>query len=201
MRAGLAAAIALQLWAAMASVLSIPPTVSLVLAALCAALAVFGLPSVSPRAVVWVTTVFSGAVLVRFGTSASVTGVVAVWPAIAWLAATAVGLSNTTGSRTSAGSGERASLTRTAPTVLVACVALMVGTGILVGPRVASTLDTGSTVGETLDSSGNHPGNPLDATSSLDMTTRPQLSDRVVMTVSSPVASFWRSEVFDQWDG
>ncbi|MFV0315457.1 MAG: transglutaminaseTgpA domain-containing protein, partial [Microthrixaceae bacterium] len=32
-------------------------------------------------------------------------------------------------------------------------------------------------------------------------TTRPQLSDRVVMTVSSPVASFWRSEVFDQWDG
>ncbi len=33
------------------------------------------------------------------------------------------------------------------------------------------------------------------------MTTRPRLTDRVVMTVRSPIASFWRAETFDVWDG
>jgi transglutaminase-like putative cysteine protease len=41
----------------------------------------------------------------------------------------------------------------------------------------------------------------LRSTKTLDMTTRPRLSDSVVFTVDSPRASFWRGETFDAWDG
>jgi protein-glutamine gamma-glutamyltransferase len=41
----------------------------------------------------------------------------------------------------------------------------------------------------------------LRSTNTLDMTTRPRLSDKVVFTVDSPRASFWRGETFDVWDG
>jgi transglutaminase-like putative cysteine protease len=41
----------------------------------------------------------------------------------------------------------------------------------------------------------------LRTTKTLDMTTRPRLSDKVVFTVDSPRASFWRGETFDAWDG
>jgi transglutaminase-like putative cysteine protease len=41
----------------------------------------------------------------------------------------------------------------------------------------------------------------LRATDRLDMTTRPRLSDRVVFTVDSPRADFWRGETFELWDG
>jgi transglutaminase-like putative cysteine protease len=41
----------------------------------------------------------------------------------------------------------------------------------------------------------------LRSTRELDMTTRPELSDKVVFTVDSPRASFWRGETFDAWDG
>jgi transglutaminase-like putative cysteine protease len=41
----------------------------------------------------------------------------------------------------------------------------------------------------------------LRETDSLDMTTRPRLSDKVVFTVDSPRADFWRGETFDVWNG
>ncbi len=41
----------------------------------------------------------------------------------------------------------------------------------------------------------------LRATDKLDMTQRPRLSDRVVFTVASQRAAFWRGETFDAWDG
>jgi transglutaminase-like putative cysteine protease len=41
----------------------------------------------------------------------------------------------------------------------------------------------------------------LRSTKTLDMTTRPRLTDKVVFTVDSPRASFWRGETFDAWDG
>ncbi len=41
----------------------------------------------------------------------------------------------------------------------------------------------------------------LRSTNTLDMTTRPRLSDKIVFTVDSPRASFWRGETFDAWDG
>ncbi len=39
------------------------------------------------------------------------------------------------------------------------------------------------------------------ASNSLDMTTRPELSDAVVMTVEADRPAFWRGEVYDRWDG
>ncbi len=41
----------------------------------------------------------------------------------------------------------------------------------------------------------------LVASRSLDMTTRPRLSDKIVFTVDSPRADYWRGETFDVWDG
>ncbi len=41
----------------------------------------------------------------------------------------------------------------------------------------------------------------LRSTNQLDMTTRPDLTDKIVFTVDSPRASFWRGETFDAWDG
>jgi transglutaminase-like putative cysteine protease len=41
----------------------------------------------------------------------------------------------------------------------------------------------------------------LRQSNSLDMTSRPRLSDKVVFTVDSERASFWRGETFDLWDG
>ncbi len=41
----------------------------------------------------------------------------------------------------------------------------------------------------------------LVASRSLDMTTRPRLSDKIVFTVDSPRADYWRGETYDVWDG
>jgi transglutaminase-like putative cysteine protease len=41
----------------------------------------------------------------------------------------------------------------------------------------------------------------LRSSPSLDMTTRPRLSDRVVMTVRADRPAFWRGQTYDAWDG
>lgn len=196
-RPTLAVLVAVQLWVAMSSSFTSGATVVKGAALLCGVLAVFGLPSVPVRALVWASTAISMVLLARFGMAGAATGVASVWRPLLWLLATAVALAVTAPWR------PRARWSTMAPALgsLVVVVSMVAGVALLVGPRAAHLLGTGSTIGEAVDTSGNHPGNPLDSTSTLDMTTRPQLSDRVVMTVASPVASFWRSEVFDQWDG
>jgi len=54
------------------------------------------------------------------------------------------------------------------------------------GPRLPAE-DGGSTV--------------LRATDSLDMTSRPDLTDEIVFRVTTDRATFWRGETFDAWDG
>lgn len=193
----LAVLVAVQLWSAMSSSFTSGATVVKVAALLCGLLAVFGLPSIPLRTLVWTSISVSLALLARFGMTAAASGLAAVWRPLVWLAATTVALVLSAPWRANA--PHLSARPTTGPAV--AAVALVCGAALLVGPRAAGMFDTGSTIGETVDASGNHPGNPLDSTSTLDMTTRPQLSDRVVMTVVSPVASFWRSEVFDVWDG
>lgn len=41
----------------------------------------------------------------------------------------------------------------------------------------------------------------LRTSQSLDMTSRPRLTDKVVFTVDADRADFWRGETYDQWDG
>ncbi len=85
--------------------------------------------------------------------------------------------------------------------LVVAAIALIGASSLLIGPRVSNSFPVGSKVGDVVDLGANRGDNALVATDTLDMTTRPRLSDEVVMTVRSQLASFWRTETFDQWDG
>ena len=193
----LAVLVILQLWSSMSSSFTSEATLVKFAALLCGLLAVFGLPSLPARSLVWLSTATSAVLLARFGMAGSSGGLASLWPSMLWLAATALALAVTAGH---SGSIRWATAVPAIGSALVA-VALIAGAALLVGPRLAGRLSTGSTIGEALDRSDNHPANPLDSSSSLDMTTRPELSDQVVVTVDSPVASFWRSEVYDVWDG
>ena len=76
----------------------------------------------------------------------------------------------------------------------VAAVALVPVVTDRLGRHVWPGLEPGS--GDIRDAPAS-----LRSTDMLDMTTRPRLSDKVVFTVDSPRASFWRGETFDVWDG
>ncbi len=105
--------------------------------------------------------------------------------------------------------GERAGDSSAAPrarggvpvALVIAAIALIGASSLLIGPRVSNSFPVGSRVGDVVDLGDNRGDNALVATDTLDMTTRPRLSDRVVMTVRSRIASFWRTETFDEWDG
>jgi transglutaminase-like putative cysteine protease len=78
--------------------------------------------------------------------------------------------------------------------VIIAAVALVPTVTSHLGRRVWPGLDP-----TNIDWSG--APDSLRASNRLDMTSRPRLTDKVVFTVDSPRASFWRGETFDQWDG
>lgn len=196
-RPALAVLVTVQLWSAMSSSFTQGAAVVRLAALSAGVLAVFGLPSLDLRTLVWVSTGLSAVLLARFGMAGTASGVLSVWRSMLWLAVTGTALAITARGRPYV----RWSSVAPALTAVMAAVAVVTGAALLIGPRAAGLLEAGSTIGEAVDASGNHPGNPLESTSTLDMTTRPQLSDRVVMTVASPVASFWRSEVYDLWDG
>ena len=85
--------------------------------------------------------------------------------------------------------------------LVVAAVALVGAAALLGGPRTALVFPIGADAGDLVDLADNRQNNALVASDRLDMTTRPRLSEEVVMTVRSPIASFWRTETFDEWDG
>ncbi len=80
-------------------------------------------------------------------------------------------------------------------------VALVGAAALLLGPRAGQAFPVGARLGDAIDLGDARGDNALVATDRLDMTTRPRLTDEVVMTVRSPIASFWRTETFDLWDG
>lgn len=65
-------------------------------------------------------------------------------------------------------------------------------------PYIGDAVEPGE--GATLSSSESD-STVMRSTDSLDMTTRPELSDEVVFTVDTDRATFWRGETFDLWDG
>ncbi|HTL86219.1 MAG TPA: transglutaminaseTgpA domain-containing protein [Acidimicrobiia bacterium] len=78
--------------------------------------------------------------------------------------------------------------------VVVAAVALVPTVTDRLGRHVWPGLSP--TFGQELDAPAS-----LRSNNSLDMTSRPRLSDKVVFTVDSPRRDFWRGETFDLWDG
>src|SRR5690606_40786356 len=79
--------------------------------------------------------------------------------------------------------------------VLVASVALVGAVALLVGPRVANAFPAGSKAGDVLDFADRRGDNVLAAADALDMTRRPRLSDRAVMSVRPPIPPFWPTAV------
>jgi transglutaminase-like putative cysteine protease len=88
------------------------------------------------------------------------------------------------------------------PVALVLAAVALVGAGaLLLGPRIATLFPIGPSAGDTIDTSDARGDNALVARDTLDMTTRPRLTDEIVMTVRSSIVAFWRAETFDRWDG
>lgn len=223
----LTALVAAQLWAALSSLPrdSGSNTVQFVAAAavVCAVLAMFGLRSIPIRWIVRSLTLVSGMLLARFGELGVYGGIGGSWKALLWLGATAAALASAPSSRSVPGEHGTviraenvpeldASIARTgtgaAPrsgglpaALMVAAVCLIGATALLVGPRTTNIFPTGASAGEALDLTDNRQGNSLVAQDSLDMTGRPSLTERVVMNVRSPIASVWRTEIYDEWDG
>jgi transglutaminase-like putative cysteine protease len=191
-------------------------------ATLCAVLAMFGLRSVPIRWIVRGLALVSGMLLARFGELGVLDGLGGSWRVLVWLGATAAALALAPSSRSvpgrepglvvraqdvpklndsavAAGSTGRPAGVPVA--LVVAAVSLIGATALLVGPRTSVLFPTGARAGDVVDRSDAREDNALVASDRLDMTKRPRLTDEVVMTVRSPLASFWRAETYDVWDG
>lgn len=83
---------------------------------------------------------------------------------------------------------------------VVAVVAVVAATVLLVGPWAAQRASLKSSDGDPPDALDSGADNALSFQSRLDMTRRPRLSDAVVMTVRSDLVSFWRTATYDRWD-
>ncbi len=83
---------------------------------------------------------------------------------------------------------------------VVAAVVLLIAVVLapVLLPYVGKAVEPGE--GATLDPAAAD-SSILRATDSLDMTSRPDLTDEVVFTVDTDRATFWRGQTFDVWDG
>lgn len=195
------------------------PIIGLVSGAGAGALAVVGLRSLSVRLVARSFLVLSGGVLVRFGAlrgslaAGSPEVLVFVAAAVAVFVLTdrigtdgQLGLRQPTADRRSprpVGGSElgRAEPARTARTALLTTGAVVLAALLLVPlvlPRMSDATSAGE--GPRADGDGGSAA-ALGASDSLDMTTRPELTDEVVLRITTDRPTFWRGETFDQWDG
>lgn len=198
----LAAAVALSLVSIamfMASASRIPVVMAVALGVVLALLPIYGLKSLGPaRAALGVQAVGLFALIRLLAVPGADPSWVLPWSAGLVATLVLVGLLKPDEPQLP-GSKQPGRAGRTARAVAVVA-AMTVLLTVLLGPQVAERLRTASSrPGNEASVSGTVP--PLLARDSLDMSTRPDLSDEVVMTVRSPVASFWRGEVFDLWDG
>lgn len=174
--------------------------------AVAALLAVVGLRSVPLRVAVAAVCLLGAAMMARFGR------LDAAMPAaspllLGWVAATSAAIVNATAaSRRAApelsGVGDarpRRGLGTLRSVIVVMGMCLIAS--LVLGPVAADRFLTGGAPGSSPDFGEDTSQNSLAATDSLDMTNRPRLSDRVVFTVAADRSSFWRTDVFDRWDG
>lgn len=172
--------------------------------ALAAVLAVVALRSVPLRVVVPAVCLLGAAVIVRFG-QLDATEVASSPRLLLWVVSTAGAIVSATIVARQSMPEMLHSTSEVSPhgppirafaLVAAACV---LG-ALLLGPTAAARF-TGSALGSSPDFTQNNRQNSLAASDSLDMTNRPRLSDRIVMTVQASRGSFWRSDIFERWDG
>ena len=171
------------------------------------ALAVVGLPSFSIALVARLVLMVSAAVLVRFGVFgdalAGAGQVLVGWvvAAVAVLVLTdraSAGGRSLEGSDAPPGASGPGSAARTVVVVAAVVVLASAVAAPLLLPHVGEPTAPGS--GPSLDPFAGGPA-PLRASDSLDMASRPDLTDEVVLTIEADRPSFWRGQTFDTWDG
>lgn len=213
----IAVLISVQVWAALGSLPrgnSPGRTFTVEAAVVVALLAVFGLRSLPIRWIIRGIGIFTALLLGRFGELGHEGGFAGSWKILVWIGALGFALILAPSSRSIPGESDgqlrmlqrmhSAAVRRYSPlqaVVAVAVIAVVLGATLLVGPRMAQQYPLGSSAADVIDGIDRRSNNSLLATDRLDMTTRPRLSDQVVMSVRSPVRAFWRSEIFDVWDG
>jgi transglutaminase-like putative cysteine protease len=172
-------------------------------------LAMSGLPSLSLRLLARVLLLISALGLVRFGllSGSLATGGQAL---LAWIVAAVfvLVLADRVGTEASrplggpaGGAPPSAGPWRTVRSgAVVAAIILLVAVVLapVVLPHVGDAAEPGQ--GATLDPTAGG-SSVLRSTDSLDMTSRPDLTDEVVFTVQTDRATFWRGQTFDVWDG
>ena len=184
------------------------PTFGLGVGVVVAAMAVLLLRSIPIRWAVGFVVVLGAGVLVRYGVFGTV--VDAPIRILGWSAATGAAL--VMGARFDLErrpplgpmSGRPASGQRRAAGVVgqvVIVASLLAAAGLTLGPVAATNFAKSATSGEPPELGDRVAGNSLVATDRLDMTARPRLGNTVLMTVTASKSSFWRTAVFDVWDG
>jgi transglutaminase-like putative cysteine protease len=175
------------------------------------ALAMWGLPSLSLRLVARVALMTSGAAMARFGVVGPViengTQTLLLWiaAAVATMVLTARLDHVSVAAAPLVGGGATPAPAPAAPgrtathVVIVAAVVLAVVT--LLAPYAVSRAGGEAAAGAGPTSPPVEGSSPLRTADSLDMTTRPELTDDVVLTVQADTDLFLRGDVYDQWDG
>ncbi|MCU1455657.1 MAG: Transglutaminase-like enzyme predicted cysteine protease, partial [Acidimicrobiales bacterium] len=170
-----------------------------------ALLAVLGLPWVSVRLAARMVMLVAAAMIVRFGALAGGSTGPGSERVLAWIIVSVVVLVLTdrvaTDSHRPLGGAPAlpgGQATARAAAVIAFLVLLF---ALILGPTVqrnfAGSLATGAPPSLARDGGAG----ALRASSSIDMTQRPQLTDAVVMTVEADRPSFWRGQTYDTWDG
>jgi len=196
-----------------------------------ALLAVLALRSIPLRWVVRSYAVIGGVLLGRFGVLGTASGVAGASDVLLWALVTAAALAlcpspaprsaqrsaaprddGAEPARGRGGGGEGlpasvapagrsprdpAAIVRAVVAGAVAVVAVMA----LVGPIAPQRSPVAPSSGRDPDQFDRGQQNAMSFQERLDMTSRPRLTDAVVMTVRSDIVSFWRTATYDTWDG
>jgi len=104
-------------------------------------------------------------------------------------------------SRSADASGRRPASFGSVVRNVVAVAVLVAAVTAIVGPVAGRRAGVAPSSGTAPNRFDRGPDNALSVQETLDMTSRPRLTDAVVMTVSSPVETFWRTTTYDVWDG
>ena len=173
--------------------------------AVAGALAVLALRSLPARWVARGVAAVGALLLARFGRVESIGTVDAARGLIGWALSTAAVFVVATRVEHRCGTRSRIGRVGRSRTTLLrdglAVAALVTGATLAVGPSAAARFDRGATSGDAADLRDFDRSNPLAAATQLDMTSRPRLTDRLVLTVETDTPTFWRTQTFDVWDG
>ena len=200
--AGLASGLAGQ----MAARGRLDPSTGFLVGALVTPLAILGLPSLSIRLVARAVLALSALMLVRFGIAVGGVGI-GGQALVAWAVCAVAVFVLTDRIGTDANpplAGEAAAGARPVGSTLRSGVLIAVAIvtfAVLATPTVARHVGHDARVGDGPNLGETGSQTTLRAARSLDMTTRPNLTDEVVFTVDANRRTFWRGETFDRWDG